>query len=316
VAHLKREIRQQFEFVLNGALNGGVEKSSKLESLGALSCGLNKACDSLQKLLDIAPNVPVSRVRKPVDYGGYIDLQLRSIADSVRGERDRNLNVIERKYPRTVDRLLQVPAHRYLPGYAIVQKENSAPYVADRIAKLLLELLWRSAAVCEVRPGAGALPPNAARSSGLITSIVLQFTQVDSVLTKALQLASSRRISMSELQYHLTQLHLLDNIIQGELDEQDVDRQFFVKSTEWLEKQIEKLRSLSEIEACRLAHPELFGQDEDRDEGDDVSSRWQGSDAGSVEQLLEGELFFRDEEDEDVDLSGDKNKDKDGDNGQ
>jgi hypothetical protein len=40
---------------------------------------------------------------------------------------------------------------------------------------------------------------------------------------------------------------------------------------------------LSEIEAFKLRHPEIFGQDGGEDDGDDVSSRWQGSDAGSEE---------------------------------
>jgi hypothetical protein len=408
VAHLKREIRQRFELVLNRALNGGVERKSKLELLGTLACGLGKACDNLQKLLDIAPRVPVSCMRKPTNHGGYIESQLRSLVDSVRDEGDpshfKDVGVIGSERPRTVDRILQAPAPRmgggrpgesrgraqnrgpsagpvldlnalnaasprrqkrmlgealypkiraqqpelagkitgmllemenfellglienedalrakvdeamaiyveyvnsqgsgepaggqqpngaenaapatHLPGYAIVQKTNSAPYVADRIAKLLLELLWRSAAACEVRPGTGILPPNAARSSELITSIMLHFTQVDSVLTNALQLAFSRGISTSKLQYHLTQLERLKGVFQDELYEEAAHREFFGKATEWLREQVEKVRSLSQIEAFKLRHPEIFGQDGGEDDGDDVSSRWQGSDAGSGE---------------------------------
>jgi len=55
-----------------------------------------------------------------------------------------------RKYPRLLDLLtdstiskafFQEPSHTYLLDYTIIQKDNSAPYVADRIVRLLLELL-------------------------------------------------------------------------------------------------------------------------------------------------------------------------------
>ena len=182
VAHLKREARQFFEVVITGALNSEVEKRSKLELLGTLAFGLNEVCDILQKLLDIAPKVPVSLVRKPSDYGGYIDLLLRSLVDSVReeGDANRDYDTLECEHPKIINDIRRCPAYAYLPGYAIIQKDASAPYVADRIAKLLLELLWRCVAACEVRPGPGILFLNSARTSELIASIMLHFTQVDS----------------------------------------------------------------------------------------------------------------------------------------
>ena len=182
MAHLKREARQFFEVVITGALNSEVEKRSKLELLGTLAFGLNEVCDILQKLLDIAPKVPVSLVRKPSDYGGYIDLLLRSLVDSVReeGDANRDYDTLECEHPKIINDIRRCPAYAYLPGYAIIQKDASAPYVADRIAKLLLELLWRCVAACEVRPGPGILFLNSARTSELIASIMLHFTQVDS----------------------------------------------------------------------------------------------------------------------------------------
>ena len=161
-----------------------LEKRSKLELLGTLAFGLNDVCDRLQKLLDIAPKIPVSRVRKPFDYGGYIDLQLRCLVDSVREDGDvsmnRGLNAVESKHLKLMDHILRGLSYTYLPGYAIIQKDTSAPYVADCIAKLLLELLWRCVAACEVRPGPGILFLTSARTSELIASIMLHFTQVDS----------------------------------------------------------------------------------------------------------------------------------------
>ncbi|KAM0689754.1 hypothetical protein Q7P36_010625 [Cladosporium allicinum] len=309
VAHLKREARKSFEVIITRAMNSELEKRSKLELLGTLAFGLNEVCDRLQKLLDIAPKVPVSRVRKPFNYGGYIDLQLRSLVDSVREDGDasmnRGLDAVESKHPKLMEHILRGPSHTYLPGYAIIQKDASAPYVADRIAKFLLELLWRCVAACEVRPGPGILFLTSARTSELIASIMLHFTQVDSVLTKALQLAFSRSISTTKLQYHLAQLERLNKTFQGELYEQVASRQFFEKSTEWLSEQVEKIRSMSEAEASRLSHPGTF-EDEyggDEDEGDDASSRWQGSDRGT------GEPMYDVEEDEDLVFSDDENVD-------
>jgi hypothetical protein len=184
--------------------------------------------------------------------------------------------------------MLRGPAHTYLPGYAIMQRDNSAPYVADRIAKFLLELLWRCAAACEVLPGAGTVYSNAARSSELIVSIMFQFTRIDTVLIKALELAFSRRISTSTLQYHLTQLERLNTIFKGELYEEVASREFFGKATEWLGEQVEKMRSLSATEALKLAHPEGSGEDEDED--DNASSRWQGSDIATGEPFLDVEM--------------------------
>jgi hypothetical protein len=313
VAHLKREARQFFEVVITGALNSEVEKRSKLELLGTLAFGLNEVCDILQKLLDIAPKVPVSLVRKPSDYGGYIDLLLRSLVDSVReeGDANRDYDTLECEHPKIINDIRRCPAYAYLPGYAIIQKDASAPYVADRIAKLLLELLWRCVAACEVRPGPGILFLNSARTSELIASIMLHFTQVDSILTKALQLAFSRSISTTKLQYHLAQLERLNKTFKGELYEQVASRQFFGKSTEWLSEQVEKIRSMSDAEASRLVHPESireYGDEEDDDEDDDASSRWQGSDTDSVEPI--GDLPY----DGHVESDGDGNVDvKEGD---
>jgi hypothetical protein len=67
VALLKRETRQHLEIILTRSLNSEVEKGSKLELLGTLAGDLSKACDSFQKLLDIASGVPLSCVSKPFD---------------------------------------------------------------------------------------------------------------------------------------------------------------------------------------------------------------------------------------------------------
>jgi hypothetical protein len=112
VAHLKREARQFFEVVITGALNSEVEKRTKLKLLGTLAFGLNEVCDVLQKLLDIAPKVPISLVRKPSDYGGYIDLLLRSLADSVReeGDANRDYHTLECEHPKVMNQILGIPA--------------------------------------------------------------------------------------------------------------------------------------------------------------------------------------------------------------
>ena len=163
----------------------------------------------------------------------------------------------------------------------------------------------------QVQPGPGILFLTSARTSELIASIMLHFTQVDSILTKALQLAFSRSISTTKLQYHLAQLERLNKTFKGELYEQVASRQFFGKSTEWLSEQVEKIRSMSDAEASRLVHPESIrehGDEEDDDEDDDASSRWQGSDTDSVEPI--GDLPY----DGHVESDGDGNVDvKEGD---
>lgn len=291
VAHLKRETRRNFDKILTRALNSRLEKTCKLELLLALAGGLSTACDSLQKLLDIAPQVPVSRIRKPLDFGSYIDLQLRSLIDSLRDSKRGDASIsgdfdsIKCKHPRIIERILERPSHTYLPGYAIIQKDGSAPYVADRIAKLLLELLWCCVAACEVRPGPGTLTPSTARTDALMASIMLIFVKVDSVLVQALQLAFSRGITTSKLQYHLTQLDRLNAIFEAELYEQVASRHFFAKAIAWLNEQVEKIRSMSEIETFKLAHPEIFGDGDGDDDDDDVSSRWQGSDNSAEEAV-------------------------------
>jgi hypothetical protein len=320
VAHLKRAIRTQFDVVLTRALTSDVEKRCKLLLLGALAGVLNSACNSLQKLLDIAPKVPASRVQKSFDYGSYVDMLLRSLTDAIRneGEDSPTNGRIGDAHPKVMEYIHRGPAHTYLPGYKLIQKDNSAPYVADRIARLLLELLWRCAAACELRPGAGTAYINTVYTSELIASVMLHFTQVDSVLVKALQLAFSRRISTSKLQYYLTQLERLNVIFKSELYEQVAHRQFFGKATEWLNEQVEKLRSMPKREAFKLAHPEKFREeyDEADDDSDHASSRWQGSDSSSEEDAHDE----NEKEDENV-IGGSqgkgeddepKDKDKDG----
>jgi hypothetical protein len=329
VAHLKQAIRAQFDVVLTTALANDVEKRCKLLLLGGLAGVLSFACNSLQKLLDMAPKVPVSRVQKPFDYGGYVDMMLRSVTDAIRneGEDSATNGRIADAHPKVMEYIQRGPAHTYLPGYKLIQEANSAPYVADRIARLLLELLWRCAAACELRPGAGTAYINTVCTSELVATVMLHFTQVDSVLVKALQLATSRRISTSKLQYHLTQLERLNVIFKSELYEQIAHRQFFGKATEWLNEQVEKLRSMPKREALKLAHPEKF-REEDYEADDDTcsdhaSSRWHGSDSGSEnDDHDEKEVEKEDEKgDENENVSGGqgkgeddepKDKDKDG----
>jgi hypothetical protein len=297
VAHLKREIRQSFEVIVNNALISEVEKRSKLELFGTLAGGLSKACFSLRKLLSIAPSVPVSCVRKPTDYGGHIESQLRSLTDSIHGERGGPGNKsLERKHPKFMNNVLHHEPYVYLPGYAIMQRENSAPYVADRIAKLILELLWRFVTACEIRPGAGT-SPNAERTSQLLASIMLHFTQVDLVLLKALQLAFSHKTSTTKLQYHLTQLQELNKLCMSQMFGQLAARRFLARTRLWLNEQVEKERAACTCMDCRAAvaaHPELFAvpygdRNNDDSENDGVSSRWEGSDAGSGENDVEDE---------------------------
>jgi hypothetical protein len=303
VAHFKREIRRTFEVIVNKALSSELEKESKLELFGTLAGGLNKACDSLQKLLDIAPRIPVSCVRKPTEYGGYIDLQLRSLSDSIREARDcPTFKNYASENPKVMYHIKQDPPHTYLPGYAIIQRENSAPYVADRIAKLLLELLWRFAAACEIRPGIGSSPTvYGKRRYQLLTSIMLHFKQADSVFTKALQLAFSHKISMSKVQYHLSQLQQLSALFKSELFGQDTLPRFlfFVNTREWLSEVVEKERAVCTCTACRRGRNESIGDDDDNGnhdnrEDDGASSRWEGSDAGSGKDEVDENMNIED----------------------
>jgi endonuclease/exonuclease/phosphatase family metal-dependent hydrolase len=301
VAHLKREIRQKFDAIVNKALLSEVEKRSKLELFGTLADGLSKACFGLRRLLDIAPSIPVSCVRKPTDYGGYIESQLRTLTDSIHeellGPGNKNKS-LELKHPKFMNDVLHHEPYTYLPGYAIMQRENSAPYVADRIAKLILELLWRFVTACEIRPGVGT-SPNAERTSQLIASIMLHFTQVDLVLLKALQLAFSHRTSTTKLQYHLSQLQGLNQLFMSQMFGQVANRRFLARTRIWLNEQVEKERAACTCMDCRAAveaHPELFAvpygdRNNDDAENDGVSSRWEGSDAGSGRDDVENEDY-------------------------
>jgi hypothetical protein len=119
----------------------------------------------------------------------------------------------------------------------LIQRRNSAPYVANRIAKLVLELLWHTISTLHARP-----TPN----TGILTStaIAVHFAQVDSILTAALQLAFSRKRSLVSLQYHSTQLELLRASIEVYPCVPE-HWSFFKRATEWLTGQVEKERHMA-----------------------------------------------------------------------
>lgn len=113
-------------------------------------------------------------------------------------------------------------------------------FVADRIAKVILDLTWRVISACEVRPAQMRLSPNEK------TTMSLAYKEADDCLLEALRHAFDNTDTPEvtnrafEYQYYATQVEA----VQDGLSKlgADVNYQYFCKSHQWLEEQVETER--------------------------------------------------------------------------
>lgn len=164
------------------------------------------------------------------------------------------------------------------PTVTLIQSANAAPYVADRVTKLLLELLWRTISTCELRPS------QPSHSNAMFDhTLPVMHTSVDEAVIKALPLAFAKSHSLAAFQNYLTQFDILAKRfktlgismtpgVHNALTHFD----FFPKTLLWLNEQVEKERELKANETVEKKAP-----CEGREDDDAVSSRWEGSDAGN-----------------------------------
>lgn len=243
IAHIKREIRRNFDRATDAAL-ARTTATGNSTAFCDLTLALHNACHGLKELLKAAPDVQAGRFRKVVLSPGFPPAP--------------------GKVP--LDILGSPPAIQ--PG-TLIQQTNTAPYVGDRIAKLIIDLLWRTVSACNLRP---TLYVESPEESSLLA---VRHQRVDTTLTTALQLAFAKKRPLAQLQYFLSQLETLRVQLKG-LSADLLRYEFFQNATAWLSEQIEKEREL----AASVSPPSFKEIPEAEDEEDDgVSSRWQGSDA-------------------------------------
>jgi hypothetical protein len=298
VAHLKREIRRRFQGRISEVL---AESGKRSNMFVCMSTALEEACQSLGAVLDIADNVPVSQAHSQSKR--FITQQMRTVATAA-----EHITALTERLTTKALAKAPVEAHVQLKGTSsadkramrrerrsarnsitLVQSPKGAPYVADRIAKLLLDLLWRAVAACELRPKSNSL---SAQMFG--TTLATKYTGVDEVFLAALRLAFSRSCSLASLQFYLTQLEILAKDLKGlgiamtpRIGNGLAHFGFFAKTLAWLNDQVEKEREMRANESPNddPVAGDLDGEDsEDGDGG--VSSRWEGSESGSTDEEL------------------------------
>lgn len=295
VAHLKREVRRRFEGRILEVFKMKTGKTPNM--FVCMSSALEEACQSLGAVLDFAGNVPVSHAHSQSNR--YIRQQTRNAATADQitamterlstnalvgpsgGARVQQKNTVAK---RKAKQNQQRAARSSNPSIALIQSPKGASYVADRIAKLLLDLLWRAVAACELRPKSGAF---SVQMFG--TTLATKYTGVDDVFVAALRLAFSKSCSIASFQFYLTQLETLAGDFKALGIAMTPTRgnglshfSYFAKTLTWLNDQVEKERELMANEGRASSAGSGYGTvDGEDDEDDSVSSRWEGSDAGS-----------------------------------
>jgi len=146
---------------------------------------------------------------------------------------------------------------------AFTQQPASAPFFADRLAKLTIDLGWRTISTLELRPSTPTLTPYHK------ATLALQHAKIDDALLNMLQASFGERRILADLQYYLTQLISLRERFIG--IRMGISYTFFHKCAAWLGDQVEKERELaaSRADAERVRAESL----------DDVSSQWPGSES-------------------------------------
>jgi hypothetical protein len=284
LANLKHEVRRKFERKIDKAL-AKPDKGSNTFCL--LSAALNRVSQCLTTILDFAKDAPVSRAYEQSIVSQIRDngLSEQLIATKVQLADTPSTPAVapietpggpnEKSATKKTKCRRQNRAAR--PTVTLIQSANAAPYVADRITKLLLELLWRTVSACELRSTQGSL------DAMFDHTLPVMHTSVDEAVIKALPLAFSKSRSLAAFQNYLTQFDILAKKfktlgismtpgIHNALTHFD----FFPKTLLWLNEQVEKERELKANETVEKKAP--F---EGREDDDAVSSRWESSDAGS-----------------------------------
>jgi hypothetical protein len=296
VAHLKREIRRRFEGRISEVL---AESGRKLNMFVSMSTALEEACQSLGAVLDVAEHVPVSQAHSQSNR--FITQQMRTVATAA-----EHITALTERLTTKAFAKAPVEVHVQLQGTSaadkramrrerrsarnsitLVQSAKGAPYVADRIAKLLLNLLWRAVAACELRPKSNALS-----AQMFSTTLAIKYTGVDEVFLATLRLAFSKSCSLVSFQFYLTQLEILAKDLKAlgiamtpRMGNGLAHFGFFAKTLAWLNEQIEKERELRANESSENESGVDRLDGEDTEDGG-VSSRWEGSDSGSKEEEL------------------------------
>ena len=295
LANLKREIRRKFEMKVERALAHPGKGSN---TFFYLSDALKDVSQSLHTILEFAKDVPVSHAHAQINgsitpHLPGIDLSDPNVLTPTTGRLPSRRSAfagapivtpdIRNEKPATDKRKLRKAnkAAKLTVTVTLIQNANAAPYVADRIAKLLLDLLWRTVSACELRR-----PRQRALCAHMLgPTLPVMYTSVDEVLVAALRLAFSRSHSLAAFQCYLTQVDILakkfetlgltmttDHSVPNAL----INFEFFAKTLLWLNEQVEKERELRANEARALG-AESVGIEDD----DGVSSRWEGSDTAS-----------------------------------
>lgn len=230
VAHIKRCIRRQWDTAEDRALRCATPTAAS-KVFNDLSYALSKVCYSLANLTEAAPNIP-SSTRQGLQ--------------------------------KHLDQIPSAPL-RALAVNDLTQNPGSTAFINDRVAKLLIELLWRTVSACNARP----MTHVPSREASATTTTY--HYRIDVVLTAALQCAFKKR-SLPRLQFYLTQLENLRVQLKA-CSSGQVSYGFFGQATAWLDEQIEKERELAANSAtARVA--DFAGEDD----SDALSSRWEGSD--------------------------------------
>ncbi|GAB7335345.1 hypothetical protein MBLNU13_g07735t1 [Cladosporium sp. NU13] len=281
LANLKREIRRKFERKVDQAL-ANPDKGSNTFCL--LSAALQDVSQSLTTILDFAKDVPVSHAHMQSITSQNRDDDARENFTSVKELLDRIPSALAGAPILVPDRPIEISAtderkrrkqnKAARPTAALIQSANAAPYVADRITKLLLELLWRTVSACELRPGQGSV------DAMFDHTLPVMHTSIDEAVVKALRLAFLKSHPLTEFQNYLTQFDILAKKfktlgigmtlgVHNALTHFD----FLPRTLLWLNEQVEKERELKANETVEKRVP-FQGFDDD----DGVSTRWEGSD--------------------------------------
>jgi hypothetical protein len=283
LASLKREIRHKFERKVDEAL-ANREKAPNTFCL--LSSALNDASQSLRTILDFPKDVPVSRAHAQGNIRITQQVQDADPSEQPIATKEQVVRIVAGASIEPPERRNEGPAkdkrkrRRWNianPEMAIYRSANAAPYVADRIIKLLLDLLWRTVSACELRPS------QESTSAMFDHTLPVMHTSVDETIVAALRIAFSKTRSLAAFQNHLTQVEILAkkfkiigvNMSLGAHNSLS-HFEFFSNTSLWLNDQVEKERELRANETA-----EKTDRLESLEDDDGVSSRWEGSDTAS-----------------------------------
>lgn len=143
----------------------------------------------------------------------------------------------------------------------VTQHAGNAPFVPDRLAKLIIDLCWRTLSTMDIRPTTLTLSPTQK------SNLACQHTMIDDALLVVIQASFRERRTLLDLQYYLTQLIALRAQFLGVRT--GISYMFFHKCTAWLADQVEKERELA-ANRDEVEHAQ-------EDQQDDISSQWPDS---------------------------------------